>query len=143
MSYLSKIVVDIGRILSSCKAKALEHKPEGSHAAPQILKRRERKYSETVTRAPGSIDSEPHKSEKNRGTNNLLLHFPLVLPIVNTGTKQEELTSHYFCLAKFNRLFCHESLRGVPALFFIGCQLDHVDNCCNKVWNLCKSVFGD
>ena len=41
--------------------------------------------------------------------------------------------SRYAFLTYLNRLFCHESLRGVPSLLFIGRWLDLVYNCCNKV----------
>ena len=46
-----------------------------------------RKYSQTVRRAPSSIDNELHKSEKNRKRNNAMLHFPSVLPIVGYNTR--------------------------------------------------------
>ena len=78
-----------------------------------------------MTRAPGSIDNELHKSEKNLERNNAVLHFPLVLPIAGDHTRRVHKgktgeRSRYVFHANFNGLSCHKSLLGVPTLLFIG-----------------------
>ena len=91
-----------------------------------------------MTRAPGSIDNKLHESEKNRESNNAVLHFPLVLSIVGYHTrtqkqKRENLTAMPF--SQFSIVYFVTSLRGVPTLLFIGRWLDLVDNCCKGLCN--------
>ena len=66
--------------------KVLGHKVEQSQEPKleekkQSFAMRTRKFSYTVTKVPGTIDHELHKSEKNRESNKAVLHFPSVLPI--------------------------------------------------------------
>ena len=75
------------------------------------------------------------RSKSREGERGALLSFSFAhcwLSYAYTEEKRGEL-SRYAFLPNFNRLFCHESLRGVPMLFFIGRRLDLVDNCYNNV----------
>ena len=83
--------------------------------------------------APGSIDNELHESKKNRKKEQPVLQFPLVLLIAGCHTRAQRQNKEDLAAMPFNRYFCHESLRGVPTLYFIGRRLDLVDNCYNNV----------
>ena len=102
---------------------------------------RKRKFSQTVTKAPGSIDlmNFINRRRIKRETKQHSAFISLVLLIVgyNTQTQKEnrENLAAIPSIANFNILFCYESLEGVPTVLSIGRRLDLVDNCSAKVRN--------
>ena len=143
----SKIIFVRGRILTSCKdleeTKVLGHELEQNQDHKRMKKAnfaiRKRKFSQTVTKAPGSIDlmNFTNRRRIKRGTKQHSAFISLVLPIAGYNTRtqkenRENLTAIPF-IANFNRLFCYDSLEGVPTLLSIGRRLDLVDNCSDKV----------
>ena len=57
-----------------------------------------------MTRAPGSIDNELHKSEKNRKKNNAVLHFPSVLPIAGYHMRRQRQNRENLAAMPFSQI---------------------------------------
>ena len=57
-----------------------------------------------MTRAPGWIDNELHKSEKNREKNNAVLHFPLALPIAGYHTLTQRQSRENLAAFPFSQI---------------------------------------
>ena len=106
------------------KPKSLNTNPSEARTTKEGIK--QILYSQTVTRAPGSIDNELHKSEKNRERNNVVLHFPLVLPIAGFNTRTQ----------RQNR----ENLAAMP---YTQISIDYfVTSLCREFLRCCSLVVG-